>query len=530
MRRFGILVLSVAVLAVLVLPTSAHAATIPPRVNKAVCQVRVASAPVMTSFVRSPSNVDVRTVGKHVTFTIKAHATSDIDALTVLLNSPRSRSPQRIAVGHAFRPSLGTERNGTWHVVVKIPRWTLPGIWKVESVLLHTKTRYAYYYPNGAGTKPWKSTWPTTLEVQSHPDVKAPTISQVVLSPRSVDTSSAAKSILVTLKLRDDLSGVANARISAVYVEGVLVHDTSGGTLTQQLGGTSKDGTWSGKLTVPRWTGSGTNAWSLSLQAYDRAGNGLFLGTSDLEAMHLTSTFTVTSRSDAHKPVLKGLSFSPRSVDARAGAKTVSVTLRASDGQSGVSLGRVVFTSPSGALSLGGYVHRSSGWPSSGTWEGSVTIPRCSEPGTWTVAVYLWDFARNRIYLPTAQISALGIASTLRVKALDWQAPTASVPSTVAHDGPVLVTFSEPTLWPGSTSVLTLSDWTTGMPVAGAWTCNRANGDPIGCNADGAMVKTASFQPSSSLSVGDAYAVGGSGFYDTSGNGPGYVNATLKVL
>ena len=90
------------------------------------------------------------------------------------------------------------------------------------------------------------------------------------------------------------------------------------------------------------------------------------------------------------------------------------------------------------------------------------------------------------------------------------------------------MTFTEPTLWKGSTVPITVYDTTSYEAVDGTWVCTKSGGGTVGCNANGANVVKAEFTPSAAFVSGRKYEVLASrGIYDTSGNGPtlldGYV-------
>src|SRR5262249_5960250 len=160
-----------------------------------------------------------------------------------------------------------------------------------------------------------------------------------------------------------------------------------------------------------------------------------------------------------------------KSVDATAKSKNVGVTVKATDTGSGVLFGTVTFTSPSGVRSTGGTLLRKAGAPGSGTWKRSDSHPRRSEPGGWAGGLSQTDGAQTTTNVTTAQLKTKHCSTNLTVKALDIQGPTASAPATVSHNGPVVVTFSEPTLWSGSTNPFSVFDAGTFSNVPGTWTC-----------------------------------------------------------
>jgi hypothetical protein len=366
------------------------------------------------------------------------------------------------------------------------------------------------------------------VTVVSTPDTTPPVIKGVKVAPATVDTSSATKKVTVTIKATDSQSGVGG-----VYASGGVIisgHSYSAfGSSFKPKSGTIKNGTWVAVMTVPRWAQAGTHAWKLTVTAIDKAdafGNQVTLNSAQLKAKHFAYQFKVKSRTDATKPVLKSLTYTPHAVDARAANKTVAFTLKATDTLSGIAFVSVTIHSPSGITSSG-YLGRHSGTPFKGTFTGKVVVPRCSEPGTWTITAQITDVAGNTSSYTAAQLKAKHFGSTLSVKALDTVGPSAKVPAHVPAAGPVTLTFSEPTLWKNpASSTLDVYDYSkSGSPQGGTWVCKNAAATTVACDANGANVKTASFTPSSAFGHGDNVYVQGHatypnpvGIYDTTGN------------
>ena len=379
-------------------------------------------------------------------------------------------------VGASLHRTSGTAKNGTWKGTALIPKWTNNGTWTITGInLIDAGGGQTTYTPTGTfGSKPFPSGWPKSFKVTSKPDTVGPTFTSIKWSPGSVNTSSKAKTIAVTVQAKDALSGVsgfifANASVQIGTYPNVKYFQASGGLLKRH-GGTSHNGTYKGTLTVPRWVTSGTKKWTLNVSAGDLAGNPA--------QKNPAGTFKVTSKTDATKPALKGLTFTPHSVNSTNApkGKTVSVTLKASDTLSGLSYAYATFTSP-GGYRVSGFAFPN-GHPTSATLKFKVIIPRCSESGIWTANVTIVDVAQNQGQFTPAQIKAKHFTSTLSVKALDWQAPGGTVPATVSHTGSVVVTLSEPTLWSGSGSPnpFTVYDAATFNTVNGTWTCKSAAG------------------------------------------------------
>jgi hypothetical protein len=528
-RVVAVGVLSAAVVAVMVDPGPAQAATIP--TPPSVCRTTSApGAPVLTSLTIKPTSVNVKAGDKKLV--VSAHATDStkkVTSVSLYLQSPKIHGVVRTAYATLKLGKGQNAQNGSWSGAITIHKWTNNGTWQVLQVFLNDAGGgFSYYTPTGLGTHPWNNAWPKTVTVVSTPDTMPPVIKSVKLAPAKVDTSSSAKKITVTIKATDSQSGVG-----AVYAQGNVIikgHSYSAyGSTSKKKSGTIKNGTWVVVMTVHRWAQAGSHVWKLTVSAYDKAdafGNNVSLNSVQLKAKHFASSFTVKSKTDLSKPVLKGLTYTPHSVDARTKNKTVAVTLKATDTLSGILYAVVTIKSPSG-LTSSGFLSRHSGSTLKGTFTGKVIVPRCSEPGVWTVSAQIVDLAGNVSTYSPAQLKAKHFGSTLSVKALDTIGPTVKVPAKVSAAGPVTLTFSEATLWKNpAASTLDVYDYNkSGSPQGGTWTCKTAAGTTVTCDANNANVKTASFTPSSAFGHGDSVYVqphqnypNPVGIYDTTGN------------
>jgi hypothetical protein len=525
-RLVAALVLIVAGLAVPLQSGPAVAARIP--ATPEVCSPPLID-PTLTSFSISPTTIDVDSHSATVTFTIGASdSQADINQIEIYFRAKRGGYD---GIGQAFSPSSGTGADGIWTAVVTIPRWAARGSWTVFEVLLYD-TRYGEdstqfqsdYYSR---LPSWKTSWQSTFTVDSA-DIQPPDVTSVIVSPSSVNTSDASKNIKVTVKATDNLSGVSVISVvGSATIQGRR-RVTRGEALTRSSG-TNLDGTYTGTLTVPKWAGAGPHVWSLDLKAYDRSRNEVHLTATQLKGKGFASSVTVTSRGDTTKPKFTSLTIASTSADARSiyGAH-VEVVVGGSDTGSGIAHVRVTMTSRSGGKTVDGLVP-SSGTRTSGKWWSFQYFDECSEPGIWTVSVTLTDVLGNTVTVSAAQLKARHLQSTIRVQAYDVVPPRAVVPSTAPHAGPILVTFSEPTLWQGSAIPFTVHRSGTHDVVSGTWRC-RDGGVAVSCNANDADVTTAVFEPASPLTVGKRYQVtSAAGIYDTSGNGPAQIKATFKA-
>lgn len=207
------------------------------------------------------------------------------------------------------------------------------------------------------------------------------------LSAAVVDTTQGPGELGVTFTVTDDMSG-------AVYFEGTFT-DASGVSRKSVSGRfePSRTATFSAKLSFPRFSAPG--AWTLS-QVFlsDAAGN-----TAVLDADQLPNRgFEVLSRRDEEKPRLSALEPNSRRIDVSLAAVDVQVGFTATDDLSGVSSVELSFANPSETATRSGTAK----FAPAETLSGSVTVtfPRQSEPGLWTLkSIVVTDAAGNTLVL-----------------------------------------------------------------------------------------------------------------------------------
>ena len=159
-------------------------------------------------------------------------------------------------------------------------------------------------------------------------DTTAPKLQDLKLSRKSVDVRHGSATINVTSKWKDDLSGITSVSINA---GSPTFHGISRGTgaSLKRTAGTSTDGTFSGKLTIPEFTIAGT--WTIALFAYDKVSNVGYYSSAQLITDGLQGKFKVQSNPDVSPPKVSSFSFSPKTVDSRNGNKSFTVTAKVTD-------------------------------------------------------------------------------------------------------------------------------------------------------------------------------------------------------
>jgi hypothetical protein len=174
-----------------------------------------------------------------------------------------------------------------------------------------------------------------------------------------------------------------------------------------------------------------TVVWTTSSEATAVVSDGLVTGralgtatvTATSEGKSAGAAVTVTTE-DRTAPRLAGLTFSPRSVDVTAAARTVEFRVQGTDAGSGVRFFSVWLQGPtqassgscSGPASVSGNGELVSGTPLDGVWKCTVTLPKGAAAGTWTVSqVGLRDVAGNAVFVNRPELAAAGSPTTLTV-------------------------------------------------------------------------------------------------------------------
>jgi hypothetical protein len=199
-----------------------------------------------------------------------------------------------------------------------------------------------------------------------------------------------------------------------------------------------------------------------------------------------------------------------------------------------MSSANISFRSPNG-YSTTATITKVTGSPKSRTYTGYVTVPQCGDPGTWKANVYLYDvWGFNNFYSPAA-LAAKRLPVNLSVVDLDAVAPTVSGPSSLHAGQSVTVKFSEPVLFKNSIAS-TIRTRVNFSDAPGTWVCKNGSAAVVTCDANGANVVTATWTPTTPLTVGQSVSMQAqavypapTGIYDRTGNALSYLYVGLTV-
>jgi hypothetical protein len=222
-------------------------------------------------------------------------------------------------------------------------------------------------------------------------DTAYPVLTNLSLSPLTVDTTLSSQQVTCSMTLTDDLSGVASTtcQISPSPIANVKF-DSPSCTLTAPSSGTPRNGVWSCGMTLPRYSHSGV--WTVTkATAVDGAGNAFsFIGQS------VFPTVSVISDPDTTPPVQTAISLSAATVDVSSASQSVTCTMTMTDDKAGVNDALCAIFSPSHAQkSFCEAFAPSSGTTENGVFSCNAMIPRYAEAGIWIAGAAAEDFALN---------------------------------------------------------------------------------------------------------------------------------------
>lgn len=279
-------------------------------------------------------------------------------------------------------------------------------------------------------------------------DTLPPVLVSYSYSPASFDVSNSATVVTGTIQATDDSAGLESAFLAFYSPSGsrrVDCHSSQGA-----FSGTPLSGTFTCQGVFPQYTETGQ--WLLQFVSIsDRAGNTATYSRSQLAAMGLPTTLSLSGTADLAPPSLVSYSFSPASLTIAGSPVSITGTIAASDDLSGLYLAYIAFYSPSGQQRVDCHSppgDPSSGTPLNGTYACSGTFNPGAETGSWRVQfIELRDRVGNTRYYGTGELQSLGLPTTLQVTAATDSTP------------PVLIGLS--------LSPLTLDTSAGAVPVSG---------------------------------------------------------------
>ena len=390
------------------------------------------TSPRLEHFSFSPSTIDTSeaprtiTVRARITDDLAGHATKGGGDSSVDFRSP---SGQSASASFSWNTRIsGDALDGVYKAEITVPAMAERGTWTVATFrLVDAVGNYALI----EGRTLAQAGYATTFEQTGAGDAEPPRLHSLSFSPRVVDTSRGPATITVTARITDDYSGHAvggptwgsQARFAAPG-NSIQVINFFLDTPTR-ISGNHLDGIYEAKVTIPASAAQGT--WTLRhVHLSDHVGNNVWVDTPELAAAGYPTTFEQIGAGDSRPPEIRSLSLAPRTIDTSAGDATITVTARITDDGAGHAVSsedrwdsRAVFRSATGQTVFAYFMYFSfvSGDTHDATYRYTMTVPRHSEQGTWTLdGISLADRIGNQAYRPGSAFAGLpGFDTTFEV-------------------------------------------------------------------------------------------------------------------
>jgi hypothetical protein len=358
--------------------------------SEGTCQ-RDQMAPHSVALVVSPTRVDVSQGS--VTVTADAHMVDDTGIVRAQVNS----SPAFL-----FR---GTARDGWWRARVPVSEFSADGYLELDTDGTDRVGRMgSTFYPQAV----------TVVGGHLNPDQDPPTVQSLQVDTDQVDVRDHAVTVTATLHITDDVVGVSWGMVYLMspYDDGYAPKMS---TQLSRISGTAVDGVYRVSFIVPEAAIGGP--WNFMVSVGDTDQHWRYVVGPDISADNAArglfpdqvfpdgaGRLSVTGSEDTNAPILDTVTVNPGSIDASAGARTVTVDVAAHDleGVESVSLWvhrqldaispitLDVGTSPSSAPV--------SGTAQNGVWRFTVQVPGGAPAGRYPIQVRLTDANHHRVW------------------------------------------------------------------------------------------------------------------------------------
>jgi hypothetical protein len=291
---------------------------------------------------------------------------------------------------------------------VILPQFARTGTWNLTSLAIADGVgNMARFLASDLQAKGF----PFAFSVTGIEDATAPEIISLSIEGGVVDTSESGQSITMTSRLRDDLSGLNggfDAQGRSLPGGSVVAFRSPSGKQSvtgllqgEKLSGDFLDGVYKATISLPRYSEPGI--WRLaSVNLVDGAYNTRSIDIGTALAKGLATELTVIGQGDTTPPRLRALDFFPRRIDVSATGQVVTGAIRLTDDVSGFSsmfsVAQAELISPSKTQRASLRFSLLGGMETDAT--GTMTIPRFSETGVWTLhRLFFSDAVGNQAQL-----------------------------------------------------------------------------------------------------------------------------------
>ncbi len=229
-------------------------------------------------------------------------------------------------------------------------------------------------------------------------DTVGPVLTLLTLDKTTVNTTSASQNVVCTMNVNDTPAGVATATCGVQYIDlvnpGVVQTQTC--TSTTPSSGTPQNGTYQCTITLPRYSDAGL--WNTQASFVDNVTNASNYSWFQMP-VGSTMNLTVTSDPDVVAPAFGTVTLNPTSVNVTSSSQNVTCSMPLTDAKSGVSTASCYVQAPAGSSTQAQgctATAPSSGTRNNGTFSCTITMPRYSDAGTWTLLTFAVDAVGNQ--------------------------------------------------------------------------------------------------------------------------------------
>ncbi|WP_110240402.1 hypothetical protein [Nocardioides gilvus] len=325
--------------------------------------------PVLKTLKVSPTRVNVKSGER----TVVVSGTTSGPALGLV-----SVTANPVREGHDRYGETAKTKGNKFKVTISVPKGASNGRHNLGVTLTSKDDRSDYF-----GRKQLiERGLPHRFYAVSEPDLKAPKLTRIRLSEKSVNTTRKTAKVTVTAKGFDrGGSGLEGARVLigskhlSTYVD-----------LTRK-----KKGVLTGTAIIPTWAGRKT-ATVRHASVRDKAGNytsyGKYVNTKEL-TRPLKPRLKVRSKTDTADPVVKSAWSTPSTVKVGERQREVEFAVKVADSQSGVDSVSVELPLNMDHAPYSDYETYLT--KKKGTWRGTTTIPCGTLQGTFDIEVTAHD-------------------------------------------------------------------------------------------------------------------------------------------
>lgn len=280
----------------------------------------------------------------------------------------------------------------------------------------------------------------TSVSWAATDDTKPPQLVSISIAPTNIDTSARSQEVLLTVRLRDELSGItapspanpsqagAWAALGSPVVGVAPVVLSVPFYASMRMSGDELDGVYTNSLVLPRYSHAGN--WTLfEFGAADTVGNQSRMSLAELRSLGFSTQFTVRGVDDREPPAIVSVAISPTTVDTSLSNQAVTITVHLRDdvagmdrpmSQSSHTRSSISFASPSKgqhAVTSFAVEQRASGDQHDGVYTNVVWLPQYSEPGVWSLdSMVLVDAVGNQQRIDLAGALDRGLMSEFTVE------------------------------------------------------------------------------------------------------------------